>query len=246
MKRKTLIFGHRGSSGRHPENTMDSFEAALQEGADGLEIDVQLSEDDVPVVIHDETVDRTTNGTGWVKDFTFDELQKLDAGSWFSSTFSGAMIPSLEELFRWLVNTPLLLNIEIKSGLVRYPNIEKIVLDLIEKYDLNERVIISSFNHYSLAKVHKLNNEIETAILFMEGLYEPWNYAKTVGAQSLHCYYPVAAPELIRGAAQANMPIRPFTVNEASHLHALMSRGCDAVITDYPKKAVDVRNTLFN
>ncbi|PYZ94995.1 hypothetical protein CR194_05620 [Salipaludibacillus keqinensis] len=242
MPEHTKIFAHRGSAGTHPENTMVSFEAALNAGADGLEFDVQLTKDQVPVVIHDETVNRTTNGKGWVKDLSYEELKTLDAGSWFDSTFSHATIPSLEELFQWASHNSMALNLELKSGLIRYQGIEKIVVDLIHTYHLEKRVIISSFNHYSLVEVHRLNPSIETAILFMEGLYEPWKYAKGIGASSLHCYLPVAVPELIQGAADAGTPVRPFTVNEEAHMRGLMRGGCAAIITDWPEKAVQIRS----
>lgn len=243
---KTLIFGHRGSAETHPENTMVSFEAAYEAGADGVELDVQLSKDLVPVVIHDETVDRTTNGKGWVKDLTVAELKNLDAGSWFDPSCSGATIPILEEVLEWIASTPLLLNIELKSGVVRYPQIEERVLSLVKKYQLIDRVIISSFNHYSLVEIRQLDPTIETAILFMEGLYEPWNYAKSVGAKGLHCFLPVAVPELLIGAKQAGTPVRPFTVNEDKHIAALIKNGVDALITDCPEKAVKIRNEVIN
>lgn len=175
MIHNTAIFAHRGSAGTHPENTMLSFEAALKAGAEGIEFDVQLTKDDIPVVIHDETVNRSTNAYGWVKDFTYEELKSFDAGSWFAPSFQGVTIPSLEELFRWAVHTPLILNVELKSGVIHYPGMEKIVIDLITKYQLKDSVIISSFNHYSLVECHRLDPEMETAFLFMEGLYEPWN-----------------------------------------------------------------------
>ncbi|MCT8138480.1 glycerophosphodiester phosphodiesterase [Anaerobacillus sp. CMMVII] len=245
MKHKTLIFAHRGSAGTHPENTMEAFEAALQAGADGLELDVQLTKDLVPVIIHDETVERTTNGEGWVKDLTLEELQKLDAGSWFSPAFRHAKIPTLKELLQWISSTHLLLNIELKNAVIRDSGLEKIVLALVEEFGLTDRVIISSFNHYSLVDIRKMNAEIEIAVLFMEGLYEPWNYAKQIGAQGLHCYLPVAVPELLAGAAKAGMPVRPFTVNEDHHITALLKGGCSAIITDWPKRAVQIREQLF-
>lgn len=244
MKNKTLIYAHRGSSSSHPENTMESFEAALNDGADGIEFDVQLTKDGVPVIIHDETVDRTTNGKGWVKDYTFSDLRELDAGSTFHSSFKDAKIPSLEEFFQWVSKTDLLLNMELKSGVVRYPEIEKISLQYIDRYGLRERTIISSFNHYSLVEINRLNDQIETAILYMEGIYEPWNYAKGIGAQGLHCFLPVAVPEIIRGALEAGLAIRPFTVNEKDHIFQLMKAGCTAIITDYPERAKQIRESL--
>lgn len=244
MANNTLIFAHRGSAGTHPENTMEAFKAAYLAGANGIELDVQLTKDLVPVIIHDETLERTTNGKGLVKDFTLEELRKLNAGSWFDPSFSSATIPTLEELLEWISTTTLILNIELKNGLVRYEGIEKIVLELVEKFDLLDRVIISSFNHYSLVEVRKLNSRVETAILFMEGIYEPWDYARSIGAQGLHCFLPVAVPELLIGAAKAQMPVRPFTVNEDAHIVSLIKGGCSAIITDWPEKAVKLRGSI--
>lgn len=244
LQRNSLIYAHRGFASSYPENTMVAFEAAALAGADGIELDVQLTRDGVPVIMHDETVDRTTNGQGWLKDFTYEELRLLDAGSWFAKKFKGARILSLEEFLQWLTKTELLLNIELKNGHVQYPHLEKIVLHLLEKYKVKERTILSSFNHYSLVEVRRLDQRIETAILFMEGLYQPWNYAKTVGATGLHCFLPVALPEIIRGALEAGMGIRPFTVNEEEHMYKLMKAGCTAIFTDRPDQAVQIRQKL--
>lgn len=244
MSGNTLIFAHRGSAGTHPENTMAAFEAAVKAGAEGLEIDIHLTKDGVPVVIHDDTVDRTTNGTGRVKDYTLEELKKLDAGSWFNANFEGAVIPTLEEVLHWMSPTSLLLNIELKSGVVRYEGIEQKALDLVRKYDLMERVIFSSFNHYSLVEIKRLEPSADTAILFMEGIYEPWDYAKRIGASGLHCFLPVAVPELFQGAAQAGMPVRPFPVNKDEHMAGLIKAGCAAIITDWPDKAMQIRQSL--
>ncbi|MCE7790958.1 glycerophosphodiester phosphodiesterase [Salipaludibacillus sp. CUR1] len=243
---QTMIFAHRGSAGTHPENTMPAFEAGLEAGAEGLECDVQLTKDLVPVVIHDETVNRTTNGQGWIKDLTYEEIKRLDAGSWFSPNFAGVPIPTLEQLFEWAAGTPLILNVELKNGIVRYPGIEKIVLGLIYAYGLEDRTIISSFNHYSLVEVRRQDPDIETAVLFMEGLYEPWNYAGNIKANGLHCFFPAAVPELLEGARNANMPVRPFTVNEEGTMQNLIKGGCAGIITDWPEKAVHARNSIGN
>ncbi|ADU28931.1 glycerophosphodiester phosphodiesterase [Evansella cellulosilytica] len=244
MNTNTLIFAHRGAAGTHPENTMEAFKAAKLAGADGIEFDVQMTKDRVLVVIHDETVDRTTNGTGWVKDFTYDQLKQLDAGSWFDESFQKANIPTLEEVFKWAANTSLLLNVELKNGVVQYEGIEEAVIDLIKQYKLEDRTVISSFNHYSLVEVNRLDSKLETAILFMEGLYEPWNYAKNVGATGLHCFLPVAVPELLVGARANHVQVRPFTVNEEKHMYGLIRGQCDAIITDWPEKAVQVREAV--
>ncbi|GAA0368447.1 glycerophosphodiester phosphodiesterase [Bacillus horti] len=243
-EQQTLIIAHRGSKGTHPENTMVAFLEALEVGAEGIELDVHLSKDGIPVVIHDETLERTTNGKGWVKDYTVEELKCFEASAEFGAEHKEATIPTLEETLEWLASTQLLLNIELKNGLLPYPTMEEKIVELVNKYSLEERIIFSSFNHYSLVKLHQLQPEIETAILFMEGLYEPWNYAKSIGAKGLHCYLPVAQPLLLQRAREEGTPVRPFTVNEEAHIRALIQGGSSAIITDFPEKALQIRRSL--
>jgi glycerophosphoryl diester phosphodiesterase len=233
-KETTKIFAHRGASGTHPENTMAAFQEAYRAQADGIEFDVQLTKDGIPVVIHDETVDRTSNGTGWVKDLTLTELKSLDAGSWFDEKFRGERIPTLYEVLKWSQPLALTLNIELKTEIVDYPDIEHTVMKMIEQFHLQKRVIISSFNHYSLVEAHRINPEIETAILFMERLYKPWEYARSIGARGIHCYWPVVDSMLVKGAAQAGMPIRAFTVNDDAAKISLIQQGCSVIMTDWP------------
>ncbi|MBO1003694.1 glycerophosphodiester phosphodiesterase [Pseudogracilibacillus auburnensis] len=242
---KTKIFGHRGSSGTHPENTMAAFIEAEKVGADGIELDVHYTKDNQLAVIHDDTVDRTTNGIGLVRNHTLRELQQLDVGSWFSGEFSNERVPSLQEVFSWLQDVPhIQLNIELKYVALDYVQFEEQIVQAIEKYNVMEQVIISSFNHYALKKVNELNPNIECAILYMERLYEPWDYAKTVGATSLHPNVLVTEPTLLIGAKEAGFPVRVYTVNDEDKLKKLMSAHCPAIITDYPEKALKIRREI--
>ena len=234
----TKIIAHRGSSGTHPENTMEAFDEAEKVGVDGIELDVQLSKDGFIVVIHDETVNRTTNGKGWIKDLTYCQLKKLDASNKFKKLFSVSRIPSLEEVCKWALKNQLIINVELKNGLINYSELEEKVIQLIRKYQLENRVILSSFNHYSLVKCSKLAPEIETAPIFMEGLYEPWDYAKRLGASSIHPYHPVATREMIEQSHDHGIAVRAFTVNKVKLMEELAKHNCDAIITDYPMKAV--------
>lgn len=245
MKTATRIYAHRGSKGNRPENTLAAFEEAVRLGADGIELDVHLSKDGGLAVIHDETLSRTTNGTGFVKDFTMEELRLLEAGAWFSEDLRGERIPSLEQVCSLLQGTGMILNIEIKNDVFPYEGIEKKVLAAIaDGYDKN-LVILSSFNHYTIRKLHELDPETETAILFMEGLYEPWNYAKTVFASALHVYEPLAFSPLVDLAKSKNYPVRVFTVNDETRMEALMKKNVDAIMTDYPERALEIRNRLL-
>src|SRR5690606_20002442 len=150
-----LIIAHRGASDQAPETTMAAFRRALDIGADGIELDVHMSADGRLVVIHDETVDRTSNGKGLVKDKTLAELKELDFGSWFSEGFRGEKIPELEDVLELLSDRDVLLNIEIKNGPVFYPGIETAVADALQKYGMTDRTIISSFNHYTLVEIRR-------------------------------------------------------------------------------------------
>lgn len=156
-------FAHRGFSGKYPENTMLAFRKALECGADGIEMDVQLTKDGELVVIHDERVDRTTNGTGNVRDYTLEELQKLDASYIYSEEVGFQTIPTFDEYCRWVAGTPLVTNIELKTGVYPYPGIEAKVWPVLQRYHLEDKVIISSFNHESVLRMKALAPDLNMA-----------------------------------------------------------------------------------
>ncbi|BFH61525.1 glycerophosphodiester phosphodiesterase [Paenibacillus azoreducens] len=231
-----INFAHRGSSKICPENTMAAFKKGLEQGATGIETDVQLSKDGRMVLIHDETLDRTTSGTGWVKDHTLEELKHLDAGSKFDPVFQGEQIPLLDELLELTKESGTIINIELKNGTVMYEGLEEKVIELVRAYHMSERVIISSFNHYSLSYCKKLAPEIRTGILYMEGLYEPWEYAKTLQADALHAYHRAVLPEFVAKAKSSGKAYHPFTVNDCEEMERLLQAGVDGIITDYPDR----------
>ncbi|MEH7237004.1 glycerophosphodiester phosphodiesterase [Bacillus sp. JJ1562] len=237
---KTKIFGHRGSAGTHPENTMISFKEAASVGADGIELDIQMTKDGVIVVIHDETVKRTTNGKdkGWVKDYTLKQIKKMDASYKFRDKYGICEIPTLEEVFDWAKSNQLLINVEFKTGLVSYKGIEEKTLKLINDYGLEDRIVLSSFNHYSLVKCRQLSSTIDLAILYMEGLYEPWDYAKRLNTNGIHPYHQTISKEIVDESKQNGIAVRPFTINDEKKMKQFIDFGCSAIITDYPKNAV--------
>lgn len=241
----TKVFGHRGAAGTHPENTMCSFVEALRARADGIELDVQLTKDGEIVIIHDETVDRTTNGKGWVKDFTYGEIKKLDAGSFFSAKFRGERIPLLDEVLSWATSNDLLINIELKNNLIDYEGLEEAVITLIKQHHLEERIILSSFNHNSVALCRDIAPEIERAILFMDRLYMPWQYAEQVGAKGIHPYWMVVRDDMITQSKANLKHLRPFTVNGQMEIERFMAQRIDSIITDFPEAAVQIRGKLL-
>ncbi|PKR86017.1 glycerophosphodiester phosphodiesterase [Heyndrickxia camelliae] len=244
----TLIFAHRGAAGTYPENTMDAFIAAEKCGADGIELDVQLSKDGEIVVIHDETVNRTTNGKGFVKDFNIKDLQKLNASYHSKSVktfFKVPHIPSLREVFDWMKTNDLLCNIEFKTGKIEYPYIEEKVIQLIREYGFEERIIISSFNHYSIIHCYRLAPEIEIAPLYSDGLFMPWVYAASIHAKGIHPNYKIAPDDIINSAMEYGIQVRPYTVNKEKDIKRLLALSCSAIITDFPKEAVELRNAYI-
>ena len=175
---KPLIIAHRGASSRAPENTMASFRKAVELGADAIELDVHRSKDGYLMVCHDERVDRTSNGKGYIKDFTLRELKSLDAGRWIGEEFKGERMPLLEEVLELVLKNNILLNIELKNGPIFYEGIERDVINLVKNYGLVDETIISSFNHYSLLQVKGIEPRIKTGILYIAGMVSPWEYAK--------------------------------------------------------------------
>lgn len=235
-----LIIAHRGASKQAPENTVAAFQKALELGAGGIELDVHLSADGCLVVTHDETLERTSNGKGLVRDKTLEELKALDFGSWFSHEFRDERIPTLEEVLWLICGWDGLLNIEIKNGPVFYPGIEKAVADAVAKYNRTNRTIISSFNHYSLVEIRKYNPEIKTAPLYMAGLYEPWEYARRMGATAIHPLFYNIVPEIMTGCKQSNIMVNPFTVDNPDHIKAMIAAGVDGIITNVPDIALKI------
>ncbi len=235
---KCQVIAHRGASAISPENTIISFKRAIEIGTDAIETDVQMTKDGHLILIHDEQLERTTNGTGAVKDYTLEEIKQLDAGTWFSSIYGGESIPTLDEFFRLIYPTSLWVNIEIKDGFILYPGIEEALVEKIREYHMEERVIISSFNHYSIVKVKSIAPELETAVLYLEGLYEPWKYGKQLVAIALHPDKNLVFPELVQGAHQEGMKVFPFTIDEREQMRSLIGMGVDGIMTNKPDQLI--------
>ncbi|MGB4589356.1 MAG: glycerophosphodiester phosphodiesterase [Clostridiaceae bacterium] len=233
-----LIYAHRGYSSLYPENTMTAFKAAIDSGADGIETDIHLSRDGVIVITHDENIKRVSDGEGMVKDMSYDELLKYDFGSWKDERFKGEKIPTLSELLDLIEGTPLLLNIEIKMGFPLYPGIEEKALAMVTERGFLDRVIFSSFNHYSVAKIKKLNPAAKVAPLYSEGIFEPYNYAKTFDSYAIHPSESVIFKPIVDGCHQLKIMVNVWTVDEIDTAKKLEEIGVDAVITNNPLKLI--------
>lgn len=227
------ILGHRGAAGSAPENTLCSFVRGLELGVDGFEFDVQLSRDGEVVICHDERVDRTSNGSGWIKDFSLPELKKLNFGIQFQQQ---AAIPTLRELLEMLNGKSLILNVEIKTGLVDYPGIVDKVAQLLEKYRVTAQSIVSSFEHRTIVELIENYPHFKTGLLYEGGLISPWLYAQKLGADHLHPQCAFVTPELVRESHLRGIGIHTWTVNEPWEIERVVSAGADMVITNFPER----------
>ena len=225
------VLAHRGYSGKAPENTMAAFELALAAGADGLELDVHITKDGEVVVIHDHTLERTTNGRGRVEELTYSELAQFDAGSWFGEEFRGQRLPKLSEVCELIRGTDKIFNVELKTG-VGFQTLTEKVAELIVAYDLVPNTIISSFNHYALAYAKQVKPSIRTGILYSAGLYEPWEYAKGIGADALHPNHHSVVPFIVKEAQKHGLMVNPYTVDGPQDLHRMVEAAVDSVITN--------------
>jgi glycerophosphoryl diester phosphodiesterase len=239
---RPLNIGHRGASQAAPENTLASFQAAREMGADGIELDVALSADGEVVVIHDDTVDRTTNGEGLVSDLCLRELQGLDAGSWFRPEFAGERVPTLREVMEW-AGHDLLINIELKGVRIRTDRLEREVIRLIREYQLQARVILSSFNPFALRRVRQMARELETGLLYAPDLAlflrRAWLRPLAQPA-ALHPQHLMVSDAYMGWARQKGYRVNVWTVDRAEDMARLISHGVDMIITNRPDVLVSV------
>ena len=230
---RPLIIGHRGASGEAPENTMASFRLAVEQGADILETDVHLSADGVPVVIHDHTLDRTTNGHGLVARHTLAQIQALDAGSWYSKEYAGERIPTLDDLIRW-ASGKTLLAIEIKLGPIYYPDIENKIVELLRRRDMVESAVIISFDHRSIRKLKHLCPEVACGVLFACTPVRASSLAIESRADALLPHWSNLTKEMVEEAHADNLAVAPWCVDDELEMKWVLSMGVDAVATNYP------------
>ncbi|KAB7669963.1 glycerophosphodiester phosphodiesterase [Bacillus sp. B1-b2] len=235
----TQIFAHRGYAAKFPENTMIAFMEAEKVKADGIELDIQMTKDNEVVIIHDEKVDRTTDGSGYVKDLTLKDIRSLNAAKKFPN-LPNQLIPSLVEFLDWMKDTTLVCNIELKNNKINYEGMLEKTIQLIRNYGLENRIIFSSFNHYSLVQAHRIAPEIETAPLLSDGIYQPWIYANAICAKGFHPNYRRINKQMIQQSEMNHIKVRAYTVNHPSAMNELIKTGISGIITDEPKLAKEL------
>ncbi|KAF1296166.1 glycerophosphodiester phosphodiesterase [Enterococcus sp. JM4C] len=241
----TVVMAHRGSSGTRPENTLPAFSEAVRAKADGIELDVHLTKDRKLVVMHDEAVDRTTDGKGLIREMTLADIKTLHTGRWFSDEFSAAKVPTLKEVLALLVekNFRGFLNIELKTDKYEYPGIEKDVSDLLTSHQWPFTHWYSSFNMNSLERIHQL--EPTTQLDYIMGT------AESKAKRALECSFIEGIHPKIdwvkeQGAAVQQYPkaVRPWTINDEAEMQACFSQNLAGIITDFPEQAMSLKRRM--
>ena len=225
---------HRGFKGKYPENTLLSFKKAIEVGAHGMEFDIQFTKDKEVVIIHDETLDRTTDGTGYVKDYTLNELKTFNASKCFEKEFGFNAIPTLEEYFIMVANEDIISNIELKNSIFPYEGMEEKVCDLISKYNMESKVIISSFNHHSIMKVKEINENIECGLLVASCIVNPGEYVKKLGIENFHPTAYCLTKDEVSRIQSFGIKVNAWIGNIDVDFSDLIATGVDAIISDYP------------
>ena len=246
----TKIYAHRGSKGNYPENSMLAFKKATSAGVYGLEFDIHMTKDKELVVIHDATLDRTTTGTGYVKDYTLAEIQKFSIGAKFTefkfydSSWDDEVVPTLTDVLLLCKEHDLAVNVELKTYEVVYPGIEEATLRNVVAVGYNpEEVVYSSFHLPTIMRMGRLNKGVLVAWLVENFVPMPADYLETLGLEALHMDRKVvfANPTYWQQVADR---LRVWTVNDEDEMRQLVDLGVAAIITDYPDIAVKVLRSL--
>ncbi|HEX8142518.1 MAG TPA: glycerophosphodiester phosphodiesterase family protein [Pyrinomonadaceae bacterium] len=244
-----LIIGHRGASALAPENTLIAFARAVLDGADGIEFDVRLARDRVPVVIHDATLRRTGRRDGDVASLTSDELSRIDVGTWFNlrhparadASYAEATVPALRELFEMFSKGSALLYVEMKCERAESRALATEVVRLVHDFSLQERVIVESFNHDSIVEIKRMDSSIRTAALFEPKMTRPFPSARRLIERALTCradeialHRALASRRITEEAGRAGLRTVVWTVDNPSWVGRARRYGTHALITNNP------------
>ena len=229
-----LLIAHRGASGHAPENTLAAFKKAVALGATFIETDLQLTRDARLVAIHDETVNRTTNGKGAVHDMTLADLRRLDAGSWFGSEYAGERIPTLAEILEFAKKHDVVFYLEMKPG--GSWGGEHALISTLRDSGQVARTVIISFDPNILATVRKIEPTVMTALLYDGQVEKPLEQALEIGARQLAVRGDLVSPWLLTAARKKDLQVVCWTVNHSAHMRVLMAAGVDGIMSDYPDR----------
>ncbi|MCM3315102.1 glycerophosphodiester phosphodiesterase [Rummeliibacillus stabekisii] len=230
------IFAHRGASRYFPENTLLAFKEAAKIPIYGVELDVHRTKDGVLVVHHDEKINRTSNGKGFIHEMDFAELRSYDFGSWKREQFAGQQIPTLHEVLDIFRVTHHMINIELKTDVYSYPGLEEDVLQTVLEHDMAERIIYSSFDHEILERLLEKAIPNEVGLLFSKVLINLSEYGQMAGSSTLHVSLIAAKRNAVKKAIELGNRVRVYTVNRTADYDLLEDLGVDAIFTDEPEK----------
>lgn len=234
-----IVIAHRGASAYYPENTMAAFKGALEMEAEMIELDVMLSKDGVPVVFHDATLEDHSTGSGRLADYTLSQLQELDAGSWFDSSFAGQKIPTLEEVLAF-ASGKIALNIEIKTEAVSdevMGGVEEKSLELVKKYNMEDYVLFSSFDYRAIAHLKALDPDMPAAILYEKSQSEkllPSELLAKYQADAFNCSYRELNTRRFKDIRENNIPVFIYTVDKPSKMRKLLRMNVSGIFTNKP------------
>jgi len=233
-----LLIAHRGASGHAPENTLAAFRKAVSLGVGFIETDLQLTRDARFVAIHDDTVDRTTNGHGAVHDLTLEAIRKLDAGSWFGSEYAGERIPTLEEILEFSKKNDVVFYLELKPG-GSWGGEHALIGALRESAEIARTVVIS-FDGAILEAVRKIEPTLMTGLLYDGHLANPLDKAVEIGARQIAVRGDLVTPNFLQEARKRDLQVVCWTVNSPAHMRILASAGVDGIMSDYPDRLLTV------
>lgn len=233
----TKIIAHRGAGGWDvqyaPENTISAFRLALEMGADAIEMDVQISRDGALVVCHDEMIDRTSDGVGAVNAYTLEELRRFNFCS-VHTEYGFVEIPTLEDVLTLIKDKDILLNIELKTGLAYYPDIEKKTVDTVRAYGLTARVLYSSFNYESLLKLRAYDADARIGVLCAADYVRIPEDIHRLRAEAVHSPQAIVTGEYVEKCHTHGIAVNTWTVNNRGRMRELIAMGVDGIFTDCP------------
>jgi glycerophosphoryl diester phosphodiesterase len=236
MSSAWLRIAHRGASGSAPEHTRAAFEQALRLSVDMIELDVQLSRDEALIVIHDATLDRTTNGHGIVREHAWQDLKALDAGSWFEPGFAGERLLRLEDVIK-LVGDRARLNVEMKGCAADWRILAKHLIQVLRTAGRLQATIVSCFEPLALEKVRAASPDVQLGLLWQSPeLAEAWQWGRALLAVSIHPYWALVSADLVRDARDRRLQVFAWTVNEVEIMRQLIREGVDGIISDTPER----------
>ena len=229
-----LAIAHRGASGYAPENTLAAFRRAVSQGVTFIETDLHLTRDAHFVAIHDETLERTTNGHGPIQQLTLTEARRLDAGSWFASEFIGERIPTLEEILEFARKNDVVFYLEIKPG--AFWGGEHALVGALRNSTEIPRVLVISFEPAILASIRQIEPTLMTGLLYEGQIENPFDKAQEIGARQLAIRGDLVTPNFLQEAHKRDLQVVCWTINSPAHMRLLISAGIDGIMTDYPDR----------